>query len=784
MKPPNNLEEIDDLSTAPVQLKVNWPEYMEQHKLVWDIFPARWENGLFIGNGIVGAMIWADVDSSKVRWYLGRSDVGKLDFPGGGNVPMRIQVGSMDLHVEGKILVDESSAELDIWNGEARGSIKTTKGCIWWRSFTASNEPVIFIELLIMKGNEKGWRWVENFTSKGKRGNIEGINTFTVDDRQHHPRSDLSSGGHAIAWVEDVSPKSRRIYISLSSSPVTKSIWDHSPRGFLSSLEDACISIKRVRKAEIESLESTHRSWWHEFYQKSFVSFPGRELESYYWIQLYKMASSSREGYPMIDNHGIWSVEPPYGFATWDLNVQVIYRLHLKSNHLELGEPLLRFMDNSFNEQSMWNEEHGELRAGIRQQTFMRYHFFDTERWEHPDNQLADGPAKFLWGCHNYWLQYKYSMDASLLRSLLHKLEGGINAMAAVLEQEADGTFHIPSGRNWENWVGKDPTGLLAVLRWALETARNIGKKLDYDKDKLARWENLQMHLADYPTGEYPDGSTGFLLGSKFYTLVQGAFHLNEVPVPHRHWTHLLMIFPLQTLAWEQEDKRELIRNSVDYWSAISSGLNGEPPMAGYSPCASICFYAGMGQKEKIPGLIDIFLYGKSARGPNVWASTMYREHGPVIETPLFFAASLLELLLQSYGGIIKVFPAMPDDWSDAAFHEYRAEGGFLISAKYKSKKTEFIRIKSLAGEPCFLQTGMESVNCFNPADNDKIRNAGKELYEIKLKKGESILMFDGQSGTDFTIEPVKVQSGKKNAYGLNKTFLEKREFMHDLLTK
>ena len=126
MKPPNNLEEIDDLSTAPVQLKVNWPEYMEQHKLVWDIFPARWENGLFIGNGIVGAMIWADVDSSKVRWYLGRSDVGKLDFPGGGNVPMRIQVGSMDLHVEGKILVDESSAELDIWNGEARGSIKTT----------------------------------------------------------------------------------------------------------------------------------------------------------------------------------------------------------------------------------------------------------------------------------------------------------------------------------------------------------------------------------------------------------------------------------------------------------------------------------------------------------------------------------------------------------------------------------------------------------------------------------------------------------------------------------
>jgi hypothetical protein len=245
------------------------------------------------------------------------------------------------------------------------------------------------------------------------------------------------------------------------------------------------------------------------------------------------------------------------------------------------------------------------------------------------------------------------------------------------------------------------------------------------------------------------------------------------------------MIFPLQILTWEQEEKRELIRNSIDYWSYISSGLNNNPPRAGYAPCASICLYACMGQSDKIPALMHNFLYRTSSKkktGPNVWASTMYRENGPVIETPLFFANSLQEMMLQSYHGIIKVFPALPDGWNDAVFHDYRAEGGFLISASYQDKKTEFIRIESLEGEPCILQTNMVSVTCANPADCNKLKRLDDKLYEINLAKGESILMYDATRDPEFIIRPVEDQSGKRNAYGLNRAFLEKREYMYELL--
>jgi alpha-L-fucosidase 2 len=46
------------------------------------------------------------------------------------------------------------------------------------------------------------------------------------------------------------------------------------------------------------------------------------------------------------------------------------------------------------------------------------------------------------------------------------------------------------------------------------------------------------------------------------------------------------------------------------------------------------------------------------------------------------------ELLLQSWGGVIRVFPAVPAEWKDASFRTLRAEGAFLVSAIRRSGKT------------------------------------------------------------------------------------------------
>ena len=73
----------------------------------------------------------------------------------------------------------------------------------------------------------------------------------------------------------------------------------------------------------------------------------------------------------------------------------------------------------------------------------------------------------------------------------------------------------------------------------------------------------------------------------------------------------------------------------------------------------------------------------------------------PTPEGGLAAAAALLEMLVQSWHGVIRVFPATPEWWPDASFERLRAEGAFLLSARRKEAKTVWVRIESEAGLPC-----------------------------------------------------------------------------------
>lgn len=117
----------------------------------------------------------------------------------------------------------------------------------------------------------------------------------------------------------------------------------------------------------------------------------------------------------------------------------------------------------------------------------------------------------------------------------------------------------------------------------------------------------------------------------------------------------------------------------------------------------------------------------------------MYMESGPVIETPLSGAQCIHDMLLQSWGGKIRVFPAVPSQWKDVQFKDLRTEGAFLVSAVRKGGKTSFIRIKSLAGEPCILRTDM--ANPVVKAGNATLTLQKEGEYLLDLKKGESVIL-------------------------------------------
>lgn len=144
----------------------------------------------------------------------------------------------------------------------------------------------------------------------------------------------------------------------------------------------------------------------------------------------------------------------------------------------------------------------------------------------------------------------------------------------------------------------------------------------------------------------------------------------------------------------------------------------------------------------------------------------MYREAGPVIETPLSAVQSIHDIILQSWGGKIRIFPAVPDAWQDIAFDGLLTEGAFKVTASRKAGKTEFIQVKSLAGEPCIIVTDiMQPV--FKSKRTLKVESIGRQTYQIDLRKGEEMIIYPEGTSSDFVIRPLNNTSnqcfGKKS---------------------
>jgi hypothetical protein len=85
-----------------------------------------------------------------------------------------------------------------------------------------------------------------------------------------------------------------------------------------------------------EKLLEEHRELWHQFYGKSFLSVPDRKLETFFWIQLYKLGSAMAPEGPVLDCLGPWMRSTAWPWQTWDLNALICYWPVYASNHLKL----------------------------------------------------------------------------------------------------------------------------------------------------------------------------------------------------------------------------------------------------------------------------------------------------------------------------------------------------------------------------------------------------------------------------------------------------------------
>ena len=92
-----------------------------------------------------------------------------------------------------------------------------------------------------------------------------------------------------------------------------------------------------------------------------------------------------------------------------------------------------------------------------------------------------------------------------------------------------------------------------------------------------------------------------------------------------------------------------------------------------------------------------------------------------------------------------------------------RTEGAFLVSAVKRDGKTRWIRIESLAGEPCRVKCDLK-----DPRVDPRVPiESADGFLKLDLKKGQTVTLFSSDSPTDLVIESVAPQKEFLNSFGL-----------------
>lgn len=749
------------------KVAVDWPSFLERCDPIWDVAPTEFAESPRQGNGRMGMYMYKESaegehpDASKakgggvIRFGVDREDIyDHRDSSWGwtAHSKPRFHPGDFKLQTIGQIT--DMYIRQDLYNAEWRGTITTEKGSIRFRSFLHRRMPLIVMELE-STSEESGAKWFFSpFEAISSRKDAPGRGQFWPDTKekaenyfkltgkevkiykpnppfQFQKQGDIDicvqklllGGGYTTAW-RDVheSPNKRTIYVSIAMS---------YPE--LTSPEAAVSVVKNASEQGVEKLLPSHRQWWHEFYPKCFMSLSDTETEIRYWMSMYQYGCMTDTAH-MIGEY-FWYSPPTYWpYNTHNNGSHARHYPLQPTNHLDLAAGLFNNIDRAWKsgqlKANVWPEKFQEdsYAIGHASQEDLYAPLNEDRRWE---RELGNLP----WYLYMYWLQYRYSMDDDMLRTRLFPiLKGSMNLYFHYVQEWNDGKIHLdwtyspeyintwgvyplPENQMYTVATGhsRDTNYDMGFFKWGCETLIKICDRLKIADPLLPKWKDLVNRLADFPADEH-----GLRVG-------------RDIPFKNnRHASHLFMIYPVYLLNWDNLNERELIEKSVrrnNRRAGKSSRMQHASEL-----------YAAMGRGNKA------LEYGAEN---NMMAVS--------------------NLLIQSWGSKIRVFPAMPDAWPDAVIHDMCAEGGFLVSAVRRKGKTQFVRIKSLAGEPCIVKTDMLQPLIAVSGDKKlKVIPLENDVVQIDLRKGEEALLYAVGTEPDFTIMPLAPESDKRNAYQLN----------------
>jgi hypothetical protein len=265
------------------------------------------------------------------------------------------------------------------------------------------------------------------------------------------------------------------------------------------SAEDAIKTIQAGLNIPISEMEKSHRAWWHAYYPASFVSIPEARLESFYWIQLYKLGSATHPNRPVIDLMGPWFKPTQWPCLWMNLNVQLTYYTFGITNHSDLEDNLYQLIDRH-QDQLIANvpPEFQADCAAIRNPVGYDELFAPLFLSDDPKNDQEINIIVLPWLMQMYYLHNRRTMDDQRLREKIYPMmRRAYQVYVRILHKEADGKYHIPYTFSDEYGNAKETSLNIALARWGFATLISTAERLKIKDSNIPIWKD---RLANMPT--------------------------------------------------------------------------------------------------------------------------------------------------------------------------------------------------------------------------------------------------------------------------------------------
>jgi alpha-L-fucosidase 2 len=439
----------------------------------------------------------------------------------------------------------------------------------------------------------------------------------------------------------------------------------------------------------------------------------------YYQFGRYLLLASSRPGGQPANLQGIWNQDLwPAWSSKWTLNInaEMNYWAAETANLSECHEPLFDLIDDLRVAGRKTAREWYDCRG------FVTHHNTDLWRGTAPvDGSWGLWPMGGVWLVQHLWEHYAFSGDREFLRQRAYPAmkESALFVLDFLTEAPVGTAFPgalvtCPSYSPENSYLL--PNGVAGSLTYAATmdlqligelfarciTAATI---LGVDGDFVRELDDARKRLPPLQIG-----------GQGQLQEWIGDWDATARDQEHRHLSHLYAMMPGQTVT-----PRETPRHAAAARKSLERRGDGG---MGWSMAWKVGLWARLGEGDRALSMLERLI--NSSTLPSML------DNGPPFQIDGNFGgcAGIGEMLLQSRaageavvddangkmrgssGGeaTIDLLPALPKAWQTGSFRGLRARGGFVVDATWKDGELAEAVIRSLAGNPCRLRYGSQTL--------------------------------------------------------------------------